>query len=148
MPSFNNDELNLVIAEVERWAQARPDIIGLALVGSYARGNAQSDSDIDLIVLTSTPEAYRNDTAWLAEINWQIIAATIADWRDEDYGVVWSRHLFLADKREIEIGFGDRSWATTDPVDAATRKVINNGCRIIYDPEALINNFLTQISRR
>ena len=30
------------------WASAQPDVQGIALVGSYARGTAGDDSDIDL----------------------------------------------------------------------------------------------------
>jgi Nucleotidyltransferase domain len=35
------------------WARRQPDIRGLALVGSWARGNARADSDVDLVVLTT-----------------------------------------------------------------------------------------------
>jgi Nucleotidyltransferase domain len=37
------------------WARRRPDIRGLALVGSWARGSARTDSDVDLVVLTTDP---------------------------------------------------------------------------------------------
>ena len=40
-----------------------PDICGLALVGSWARGTARADSDVDLVVLTSHPDRYLADAA-------------------------------------------------------------------------------------
>jgi predicted nucleotidyltransferase len=40
-----------LLDRVTRWAAARSDLIGLALVGSHARGEARPDSDIDLVLL-------------------------------------------------------------------------------------------------
>ena len=45
------------------WAERRSDIVGVALVGSWARGAASLDSDIDLILLTPNPDAFRVSTA-------------------------------------------------------------------------------------
>ena len=38
---------------VTKWAEGNPGILGVALVGSYARDKAKVDSDIDLVVLAS-----------------------------------------------------------------------------------------------
>jgi predicted nucleotidyltransferase len=59
----------LIIQIVVEWAKAQPTICAVALVGSHARGTARADSDIDLIVLTTDPQYFRADTAWLSAIN-------------------------------------------------------------------------------
>jgi uncharacterized protein len=38
------------------------------LGGSYARGTARADSDLDLVVLTNAPEFFRADASWLDAI--------------------------------------------------------------------------------
>jgi predicted nucleotidyltransferase len=38
---------------------------GIALVGSYGRGTAREDSDIDLILLTDQFPKYVEDTQWI-----------------------------------------------------------------------------------
>lgn len=38
-------------ARTVRWAQNREDVLGILLVGSWARGTARADSDLDLMVL-------------------------------------------------------------------------------------------------
>jgi predicted nucleotidyltransferase len=103
---------------------------GLILVGSHARGTARADSDIDLIVLTTDPQCFRADTAWLRAIDWNVIAARPAEWQDEDYGVLWSRRMWLELNRdEVEIGFALPSWAEVKPIDPGTQRVITGGCR-------------------
>lgn len=42
-----SDPVNEFLSAVVAWATEEPDIKGLALVGSHARGTARIDSDID-----------------------------------------------------------------------------------------------------
>ena len=54
-----------MIEQVGRWAMARPDVLAVALAGSWARDSAGPGSDVDLVVLTADPEAYLGD-GWAA----------------------------------------------------------------------------------
>lgn len=60
--STNEGEVQEVLAAVTEWAKVR-SFRGLALVGSYARGQARPDSDIDLVLLTDDPDVFRVDAA-------------------------------------------------------------------------------------
>jgi predicted nucleotidyltransferase len=119
----------------------------VALVGSHARGTARADSDIDLIVLTTDPQRFRADTAWLRAIDWNFIAARPAEWQDEDYGVLWSRRMWLKPNRdEVEIGFALPSWAEVKPIDPGTQRVITDGCRALHDPEGLLTRLCAAVN--
>ncbi len=50
---------------VKAWAEAQPSIVGLALVGSYARDEARANSDVDLVLLTSRLRDSVADPAWI-----------------------------------------------------------------------------------
>lgn len=126
--------LDKLLQPVIQWAMSQPQIHGLLLAGSYARGQARPDSDIDLVVLTPQPDAFRHDTAWISAIDWQAAGVRALDWRDADYGMLWSRHLRLDSAPELEFGFAPLAWAATSPVDEGTHRVISDGCRILYDP--------------
>jgi hypothetical protein len=127
-----------VLEAIVGWARARPDVRGVALVGSHARGTARPDSDIDVAMLTATRAALRADKSWIDAIEWSITGAQLANWGDEDYGVVWSRHVTLGSGTEVEISVTPVSWAANTPPDADIRRVISDGCRVFYDPDGML----------
>ena len=43
------------------WARLQPEILAVALVGSYARNEARADSDVDLILICTRPPKYLAD---------------------------------------------------------------------------------------
>ena len=128
---------------VTTWAASRSDIVGVALVGSWARDTANLDSDIDLILLTSNPDAFRISSAWLTVIDWPKLSLSVRSYRDVEYGAVWSRHVELSDGVLVEFSFGFPSWAATCPCDAGTQSVVSRGCRVLFDPAGLLQNVVS-----
>jgi predicted nucleotidyltransferase len=61
-------EVDALINRSRDWAASRADVRGLALVGSWARDQADHASDVDLILLVDEPDAYVNDEAWIKEL--------------------------------------------------------------------------------
>jgi uncharacterized protein len=133
-------QLERLLAAVVSWVESRPDILGLALVGSHANGTARPDSDIDLLLLAAEPRAYRHAEGWLTEIPWA--QARVVDWRDADYGTAWSRHVRVEPFTTLEFTFCAPSWAATDPIDSGTSKVLSLGCRILVDKIGLFGTLL------
>lgn len=128
-----------IVETVLAWAIARPRIRAVALVGSHARGAARPDSDIDLVLLVTTPRCFRADTTWIEQIDWQALNTRPQKWQDEDYGVAWSRRIWLVDGFvQVALTFAPLSWANANPPDAGTRRVISGGCRILHDPDSLL----------
>jgi uncharacterized protein len=145
MQSLNSEKVNLILEEVTQWASGRTDIAAAALVGSWARGAARIDSDIDLMFLAANPASFRQHEEWVNEIQWAVVDAEIDEWEDKDYGVIWSRHIHLNNEIQIEFGFGFPSWASVDPVDTGTFRVMNDGCSILYDPENLLSKLIDKV---
>jgi predicted nucleotidyltransferase len=54
-----------LLEQIKVWAASQLAIVGVALVGSYARNKAREDSDIDIVILTTTPELFLEDKKWL-----------------------------------------------------------------------------------
>jgi uncharacterized protein len=132
------------VSEILRWAKGRDDILSLSLVGSWARCQAREDSDVDLIVLVLDPKRFKLET-WISEINWRACGANILRWEDKEYGVVWSRHIFLEPAMEVELTFATVSWASIDPIDSGTRQSVQRGCRILHDPHRLMSRLLAAL---
>ena len=115
-----------LIEDVQAWAAARPDVLGVALVGSHARQAAKPDSDVDLVIVCESPSAYPENEDWI-----QAFGAPLETGR-EDWGRVTSVRVLYADGLEVEFGFADREWASA-PLEDGTRGVIEDGCVVLYD---------------
>ena len=140
--------IDSILETVANWAETRSEILALALVGSYARGEAKPDSDIDLMVITSNTEFFRQNHDWMHEINWESINYKILTFNDAQYGVVWSRHIYLSSLNnefnniKVEVSFGLPTWASVNPIDSGTFAVVSRGCKIVYDPQGILTKLM------
>ena len=131
--------IDRIVQMILAWARTETNVRAIALVSSHARGAAREDFDVDLVVLTNVPEFFRADTSWLDAIGWRGADSRPLKWQDEEYGVLWSRRLWLEQGRlEVEIGFARPAWAEVDPLDPGTRRVVADGCRSLHDPDRLL----------
>jgi predicted nucleotidyltransferase len=117
------------------WASDQPDMQGIALVGSYARGEARDDSDIDLVILTDQPRKY------LVHIQWAERFGTIEKHQSEDYGKLSSLRVWYRDGVEMEYGITTPDWAAF-PLDAGTREVIRGGMIVLFERWDLLSQHI------
>ena len=124
-------EVEDVIERVTRWAAHRDDVLGLLLVGSYARDAARPDSDIDLVLLTKEVARYADNT-WADELNLGELT------RIQSWGAITERRFLTDTGLEVEINIGSPDWASVDPVDPGTHRVVTDGARTLHDPEGAL----------
>ena len=105
-------EYTEVCGTVVNWASERPDIRGVAVVGSWARSEPRMDSDVDLVILTTEKGAYSISEAWASTA----VSQPAEIIRTQEWGPVTERRIRLASGLEIEFGFAPPSWAQTNPV--------------------------------
>ena len=118
-----------------RWATPRHDIVGLLLVGSYARNAARRHSDVDIVLLTADPTPYFINS-WADELDLGELIRTQA------WGPITERRYATASGLEVEIGIGSPGWAQTDPVDPGTRRVVTDGARPLHDPAGVLASLI------
>jgi len=119
-------EVDRFLARVTAWATDQPLITAILLVGSYARGAARQDSDIDLILLADSPETYTSNTEWATTFG------TPDRMAEEDWGKVTSLRVWYRGGPEVEFGVADTDWGA-DPSDRGDAQVVGSGYRILYD---------------
>lgn len=143
---MNSVEAKAIAGAVADWAIVRDDIRALALAGSWARGNPHQASDIDLLLLSDRADEYRGLQKWLSEIDFTKAGYRIHSSNNVRYGVVWSLHIHLLPKAEVELTFAKCSWARTDPVDSGTRCVVKDAFCIIFDKDGILTKLVDRVA--
>jgi hypothetical protein len=113
-------DIRSFLETLSHWAKAQPDIRAVTLVGSFARGAAP----------------------------WLNTFGQVASITDEDWGMVQSRRTFYSDGFEIEFSITTPQWASIDPLDEGTRRVIADGAQIIYDPDSIAAALIQAVEAR
>ena len=131
-------EVRELLERVAAWAARRPDVVAVALVGSWACGPPRMGSDVDLVVLTTDKPTYLHDESWVAELGGTRIIRT------QDWGPLYTECRFvLPSGLEVEFGVAPPAWAATDPPDPNMSEDIGNGgLRALYDPEGILSRFI------
>ena len=143
---MGHDNLPSNVREVLSAASAigasAPGVVAVALVGSWARSGGRPDSDVDLVVLTTDPDALlaADATSWFSLFG---VGARLV--RAEDFGLLQERRLRRADGLEVEVGIGRPEWASVDAPDDGSAQVVRDGMRILFDPLGLLAAFATAV---
>ena len=134
-------DLNALMELVLSWAKPQPEISGILLVGSYARGDFRTDSDVDLVILGE------NKGKLLEDPSWTKIFGEIESQSREDWGAVVSLRTMYKGGLEVEFGLTNRQWARLAPLDQGTLRVIRGGAKIIWDPKGILGDLLESCSK-
>ena len=108
------------------WVEPRQDVRALVIVGSVARGDARPDSDVDVVLLTTSPAHYLERTDWVSAFG----AAQAGEL--EDYGNVTSVRAFYSDGLEVEFAIAPVDWASA-PFDSGSEDVARHGILVLLD---------------
>ena len=134
-------EVQGLLARLGEWAAGRPDVVAVGLAGSWARGDARMDSDVDPVLLTTDKALYLEAESWVAELGGLRVVRT------GRWGPVTERRFVLPSGLEVEMGVAPPSWAATDPPDPETCEVVREGFAVIYDPEGVLSRFVEACRR-
>ena len=135
------NEVGGLIARLDVWARGRPEVVAVGLVGSWARGEARMDSDLDVALLAENREPFVRDDAWVHALGGTGLVRT------RGWGPMTERRFVLPSGFEVELGVAPPTWAATDPVEGGTRRVVTDGMSIVYDPEGLLARLMHACGR-
>ncbi len=134
-------EYRRIIRSVADWAARQEDIVGAAVVGSWARNHGRMESDVDLVILTHDKDRYLSDSSWVGAA----AGGPAEILRSEDWGPLTERRIALPSGLEIEFGFAPPTWALADPVEAGTARVMRGGCFPLVDPEGAFARLIAAV---
>jgi predicted nucleotidyltransferase len=131
------DEADALQACLAGWAEGEPACRALALVGSWARGDAREGSDLDLIALVDDLAPWIADAGWLVEAL-EPIGRPVESVGFEVYGVARSWRIRLGSGAELELTLAATSWASNSPLDPGTYRIVTDGVRPLVDKDGLL----------
>lgn len=126
------------------WATFRPDVAGVLVVGSYARGRERLGSDVDLVVVARDPDRLLADDAWAVLIAGR--GARLV--RRAAWGALTELRYRRRDGLLVEVGVVGLSWASTTPLDPGTARVVADGCTIVRDPHGAMAHLVAAVASR
>lgn len=138
---MSSAEINSFIEKLRFWSSEQPDIEASAIVGSWARGTARADSDIDVIVITSEPSKLLDDNAWFEQFG------QVEKFKREDWGLVQSLRVHYANGQEIEFGITTGEWISPIEIELASGQIMRDGMMIVYDPQQALRQALSSAQR-
>lgn len=133
-------EVEEVVARATGWVRQEATVRALALVGSWARGAATMESDVDLVLVCEAPEPLLARDGWWSFLGGGDLA------RAQRWGILTERRIRLPSGLEVELGVAPLAW-THLPLDAGTRRVLGDGARILHDPAGLLRDAVAALGR-
>src|SRR4051794_39508591 len=112
------DELDDILSAFAAWAPGRDDVLAVGLVGSWARGAAREDSDVDVVVVSTDPERRANAADWPSGL------PPFETMRRRRWGMLLECRLALAASTELEVGVVPERWADAAEPDPGTQRVV------------------------
>jgi hypothetical protein len=138
--SSTPQRVDALLSAVSTWANTQPDVRGVALVGSHARGEAKTTSDVDLVLIVEDPSKYVQDSSWALRFG------AVNHVERESYGKVTSLRVWYRDGLEVEYGFTDHTWVSF-PLDEGTRSVLLDGARVLFERDQILANAVAVATR-
>jgi predicted nucleotidyltransferase len=137
-----------LVAFVRSLVLGRDDFRAMAVCGSWARGDARSDSDLDILILASDPIRIRRRQNWLRDLPYSTAGFRYRSHQTATYGVVWSAHIELTPDAELELSFAFPNWADTSPIDEGTYVCVSGGFRIEADKDQALHRLVAACAAR
>jgi len=130
-----NKKFDKFLDDFVKWASAQPDIQAIALVGSYARNEADETSDLDLVLITDKTNNYIEKKDWTKQFG------MITKQNVENYGILTSIKTYYSNDCEVEYGITDQRWSAV-PLDIGTKRVISDGMKILFERGNILSRHL------
>ena len=135
------EKVDYLLQEFKKWSDYQNQIKGVAIVGSFARGDFHSKSDVDLVIISTNKEVTIQDI--LSEFKYDVVNRH----QLEQWGpFLTSLRIFYDNEIEVEYGVTTNVWVK-EPLDKGTKEVVSNGFKILLDKESVfsgVNKYLNE----
>lgn len=127
------NKADILIDNFKKWSVHENLIKGVAIVGSYARGDFHKQSDIDLVIISNE----KKNTIKQILSNFKF--GSILNFKLEQWGILTALRVCYENGIEVEYGIVNTEWVN-EPLDNGTLNVVTDGFRVLLDKENIFTN--------
>ncbi|HLO11653.1 MAG TPA: nucleotidyltransferase domain-containing protein [Pseudoneobacillus sp.] len=128
-----NVKVEDLFKKFKEWAEHQSQIKGVAIVGSFARGDFHCNSDVDFVIISTNKEAMIK--LILSDFHYD----AVHHFQLEEWGILTSLRIFYENGLEVEYGIVTNEWVA-EPLDEGTISVVDNGFLILLDKEPIFSS--------
>lgn len=129
--------MEVFLEDIKKWAEKEENIESVIIVGSYARGTFNKNSDIDIVIITTDKEKMLKKQEFIEKFG------DIEKSQIEYYGACTSIRVFYKNGKEVEFGIVETSWIK-QPLDSGTHKVLSDGFKVIVDKKGYFKDLVIE----
>jgi arginine-tRNA-protein transferase len=141
---FEKQELGEYFDLFQIFVETNKDAVAGAIIGSHANGTASESSDVDFLILTTDAQSYFKRTT----TEWAQLFSAVREQRIENRGAFQTIRAFYRNGLEFEFNLASPDWAGTNPIDDETRRVVEGGMKILYDPQGILEKLQKSVAAK
>ncbi|WP_438311707.1 nucleotidyltransferase domain-containing protein [Sporosarcina sp. FA9] len=122
------ERANEFFINFKEWSNNQNHIRGVGILGSFARGDFHSKSDVDLTIIST------NKDLTVIKIQNDFDNDTIKSIVQEEWGIVTFLRITYDNELEVEYGVVTDKWVI-EPLDERTKNVVSKGFKVLVEKE-------------
>ncbi|MFD1927496.1 nucleotidyltransferase domain-containing protein [Sporosarcina siberiensis] len=133
-----NEKANEFFIKFKEWSNKQDHINGVGILGSFARGDFHSKSDVDLTIIST------NKDLTVITLQNEFENGTIKSVTQEEWGIVTFLRIIYDNELEVEYGVVTDKWVI-EPLDERTKSVVTKGFKVLVEKDETFSsvvNFL------
>lgn len=131
--------ISTLLRDMASWAARQPDVRGVALIGAFARAEAMPGTEVDLVLLTETPERYAEDS-WLQDLDYVRRGHPVLGVTRAVEPLASAITLALRGAPALKLRVASPSLATARPPHGLVASAVADGLVIVHDPDGIIKD--------
>ena len=132
------------LARLLQWAHTRADVRAVVLVGSGSRSEHAADewSDVDLLLITDTPQPYLETADWLTALGEPLFSIT----ERTAAGALWERRVLFASGLDADFIVLSPDSARQNFPDTPVLEILQRGRRVLLDRDGLFASWSAELA--
>ena len=98
------------------------------------------------MIIAQDPESLCRSRKWIRELKFSEVGFRYVGHETASYGIVWSAHIELEPKAELELTVAPDNWASVHSIDPGTRLIVMDAFKVLIDKDGTLERLCSACS--